>query len=406
MRNRRLTTLLLVVTFGVAQASYQIVAAAQKTTEPAVIPFEVVNRHIMIKVSINKSAPLWFIFDTGDKVAIVDSTRARALGLNLQGEINVGGAGEGSLKGSFVRDASLNVVDVEGHQQPVALAVPLSLMAPNFGHDVDGIIGADFIKEFVVEIDYEARVMRLHNKERFVYSGPGEVLPVSFINGGHPTIPAEITAPGRQPLKGKFVIDVGSGGSLMLNRPFVEQENLLAATPKTIRLMGAGGAGGKATGRVGRLTRLRIGKLEIDDPVTAFSEDKGGAFGNSQTQGNIGHQILSKFKIFLDYGRERMILEPNASFKKPIGPASTGLAIVGEGSDYKTFRVIDLLEDSPAAEAGLKAGDVLISVDGHPATELTLTILHELFEKPTPRKLSVRRGEQTLEITVTPRRLI
>lgn len=406
MRNRLLTTLLLIAIIGVAQASHQTVSASQKAAEPVVIPFEMANRHILIKVSINNSAPLWFIFDTGDKVAIVDSTRARALGLNLQGEINVGGAGEGSLKGSYVRDASLNVIGVAGHPQRVALAIPLTGMAPKFGHDIDGIIGADFIKEFVVEIDYEARVMRLHDKEKFVYSGPGEILPVSFINGGHPMIPAEITVAGREPLKGKFVIDVGSGGSLMLNRPFVEQENLLAATPKTIKLIGSGGAGGKVAARVGRLRALKIGKLQIDEPVTAFSEDKGGAFANSQSHGNIGHQILSKFKIFLDYGRERMILEPNASFKNPIGPASPGVAIVAEGPDYKMFRVTELLEESPASEAGLKEGDIVMSVDGRRAADLNLTLLHELFEKPTPRKLSVRRGEQTLEITVTPRRLI
>ncbi len=406
MKNRILTPLLLILIVIIPLASHQIVSAAQKTPEPLVIPFEMANRHILIKVSINNSAPLWFIFDTGDKVAIVDSARARALGLNLQGEINVGGAGEGSLKGSYVRDASLNVVGVAGHPQPVALTLPLTGMAPKFGHDIDGIIGADFIKEFVVELDYEARVMRLHNKEKFVYSGTGEILPVSFINGGHPLIPGEITVAGREPLKGKFVIDVGSGGSLMLNRPFVEQENLLAATPKTIKLIGAGGAGGKVAARVGRLRALTIGKIQIDEPVTAFSEDRGGAFANSQSHGNIGYQILSKFKIFLDYGRERMILEPNASFKNPIGPASPGVAIVAEGSDYRMFRITELLEDSPATEAGLKEGDIVMSVDGRRAAELNLTMLHELFEKPTPRKLSVRRGEQTLEITVTPRRLI
>jgi C-terminal processing protease CtpA/Prc len=101
-----------------------------------------------------------------------------------------------------------------------------------------------------------------------------------------------------------------------------------------------------------------------------------------------------------------MILEPNASFKNPIGPVSPGVAIVAEGPDYKMFRVTELLEDSPASEAGLKAGDIVMSVDGRRASELNLTMLHELFEKPSPRKLSVRRGELTLEITVTPRRLI
>ena len=30
-----------------------------------VIPFELVNRHIFLKIKVNNSDPLWFIFDTG-----------------------------------------------------------------------------------------------------------------------------------------------------------------------------------------------------------------------------------------------------------------------------------------------------------------------------------------------------
>ncbi|MEK6410063.1 MAG: aspartyl protease family protein [Acidobacteriota bacterium] len=415
-RRRLLTTLLIL---SCAFASHQIVSAAprhpllrsgepQRAAEsgPVVIPFELVTRHILIRVRINNSDPLWFIFDTGDKVAIVDSGRARSLGLNLQGEINVGGAGAGTLKGSYVRDASLSVMGLEGNPQPVVLAVPLEGLEPRFGHDIDGIIGADFIKQFVVEVDYPARVLRLHDKNKFAYTGSGEILPLTFIHGGHPIMDAEVTVTGRPAIKGRFVLDFGSGASLALHRPFVEQENLPGPSQKTIRTMGGGGVGGKVTGRSGRIASLRIGKFQIDNPLALFSEDKSGAFASSQIQGNIGAQILSKFKVLLDYDRNRIIFEPNASFKDPIGSASSGLRFIAEGSDYKTFRVEELLEDSPATEAGIQQDDVVVAVDGRPAAELTLSSLHELFEKPVPRKLSVRRKGQTLQITLTPRRLI
>jgi hypothetical protein len=409
MKNRRrLITLLLILACGVAGASHQNTPAEQKTAEPGpvVIPFELVTRHILIRVRINNSGPLWFIFDTGDKVAIVDIGRARSLGLNLRGETNVGGAGAGTLKGSYVRDASLNVAGVEGNSQPVVLAIPLDALQPRFGHDIDGIIGADFIKQYVVEVDYPARVLRLHDKDKFAYSGFGEIIPLAFINGGHPIIDAEITVTGRPAIRGKFVIDIGSGGSLALYRPFVEKENLPGASQKTLRAMGGGGVGGKVTGRSGRVAELKIGRFLIDNPLTLFSEDKSGAFASSQLQGNIGAQILSKFKVFLDYGRNRIIIEPNASLKDLIGPAASGLRLIADGSDYKTFRVEELLEDSPATEAGLQVGDLLLAVDGHPASELTLSRLHETLEKPAPHKLTVRRGEQTLQVMLTPRRLI
>jgi len=403
---KRLITLVLFLVCGAAGASPRIVPAAQKAADPVVIPFELVTRHILIRVKINNSGPLWFIFDTGDKVAIVDLERAKSLGLTLQGEVNVGGAGAGTLKGSTVRDASLTVIGVDGNPQPVMLAIPLDGLEPRFGHDIDGIIGADFIKQFVVEIDYPARVLRLHDKNKFVYSGSGEILPLTFIHGGHPIIDAEVTVAGRAAVKGRFVLDFGSGASLALHRPFVEQQNLPVPSQKTIRVIGAGGAGGKITGRNGRVAELRIGKFQIDNPLTLFSEDKSGAFASSEIQGNIGAMILSKFKAALDYGRDRIILEPNASLKDPIAPASSGLKFIAEGADYRTFRVEELLEDSPATEAGLQKDDVVVAVDGRPAAELTLSLLHETLEKPVPHKLSVRRAGQTLEITLTPRRLI
>lgn len=409
MRNtKRLLTSLLVLVSAIASPPPQILHAAQKPAEtaPLVVPFELVTRHILIRVKINNSDPLWFIFDTGDKVAIVDLGRAKSLGLNLQGEVNVGGAGAGTVKGSTVRDASVSVIGVEGSPQPVVMAIPLDRLQPRFGHDIDGIIGADFIKQFVVEIDYSARVLRLHDKNRFVYSGSGESIPLTFINGGYPIIEADILVTGRPPIRGRFILDFGSGGSLALHRPFVEKQSLPAPTQKTIKAMGGGGVGGKTTGRNGRIESLKFGKFQIDSPLTLFSEDTSGAFANTEIQGNIGALILTKFKALLDYGRERIILEPSASLKDPIAPAATGLRIIAEGSDYKSFRIEEFLEESPAAEAGFQKDDVVLAVDGRPAAGLTLSSIQEALEKPVPHKISLRRGTQTLEITVTPRRLI
>jgi hypothetical protein len=376
------------------------------TSAPVVIPFEFVTRHIMIKVSINDSAPLSFILDTGDKVAVVDSGKARALGLNLQGEVNVGGAGAGRLKGSFVRNATLKVIGLEGNPQPVALAIPLDGLESKMGHDIDGIIGTDFIKQFVMEVDFEARVLRLHDRDKFTYSGSGEIVPTRLNGGGHPVISAEVGIAGREPLQAKFVVDLGSGGSLILHTPFVEQQRLPLADQKTIRAIGGGGAGGKTTGRLGRVTSLRIGRFQIDNPLTMFSEDKAGAFNNSEIQGNIGEQIVTKFKLYLDFAHDRMILEPNSSFKEPLGRAFAGIKVVAEGSDYKTFRIDELLEDSPATEAGLQTNDVLLQVDGQSAAQLTLSSVVERLEKPVPHNLSVRRGDKVLQITVTPRKMV
>jgi hypothetical protein len=211
---------------------------------------------------------------------------------------------------------------------------------------------------------------------------------------------------GGQPIKGTFLLDIGSSGALALHSPFVLEHHLLGPSLKTIRVIGSGGAGGQTAGRIGRSSELKISRFRIVSPTTLFSEDKSGAFANKALAGNIGQRIASRFRLFLDYGHERIILEPVANFSAPFDRAYGGLAFVGEDKDYTTFRITDVLEDSPASEVGLQKDDVILKVDEMPAAELSLTKLSEMFERPVAYKLTIRRGDNTLQVTLKPRRLV
>jgi len=379
---------------------------SQTETRPApqVIPFEFINKHIFIPVRVNDSRPLWFVLDTGDQYAVINSDTANSLGLKLRGQVRVGGAGSQTLTGAFVDDAKFVLQGLKGFIQPVTLALPIGHLAPRLGQDFDGIIGSEFISQFVVEIDYQARVLRLHNKDHFNYTGPGEAVPIKF-RYSHPILEAEVTPQGGTPIKGDFVLDIGAGHALALYSPFVRQHGLLNET-KTIRSLGAAGAGGETTGRVGRITSLKMGRFVIKEPITFFSEDKAGALASSALSGNIGTRVASKFRVFLDYGRKRIIFEPNSTFSDPFNNSSAGISVIAEGNDYRTFKITGVLENSPAQEAGLQKDDVIIGVDDHTSSNLTLSHLNDLFEQPVRRKLTIRRANSTVEITLTPRRLI
>jgi len=373
------------------------------------IPFELINRHIFLKVKVNNSRPLSFVLDTGDRFAIISLDRAKELGLKLQGEVRMGGAGAALSTGAFVREASFTIPGIPGFTQPVNLALPIGKIASGLGQDFDGIIGAEFIKEFVVEIDYQAQRIRLHDKNQFKYSGPGESIPIEIDlaghGAGHPSLEAQVTPVGGAPIRGRFVLDIGSGGALALHSPFVTAHRLPGPTMKTIKAFGAG-AGGEISGQIGRVSELQIGKFKINSPTAMFSQDKAGAFANPDLAGNIGTQITSKFKLFLDYGHDRIIFEPNSSFAEPFDRASAGLRLQAEGGDYRTFRVKDVLENSPASEAGMKAGDIITAIDGRSAAEFTLTKINEMFERPVSYKLTLQRGEQVVTLTLAPRKLV
>ena len=70
------------------------------------------------------------------------------------------------------------------------------------------------------------------------------------------------------------------------------------------------------------------------------------------------------------------------------------------------IRVLELMENSPATEAGIEVGDVIAAVNGRPANELTLSAINELLELPVPCELTIERGPEVIKTTLTPRRII
>jgi len=222
----------------------------------------------------------------------------------------------------------------------------------------------------------------------------------------HPQIDAVVTPLGGTPIEGTFVVDIGSGSVLSLHSPFVAAHGLPGADVKTIKAMGLAGAGGEGAGRFGRVAALQIGRFTLARPMALFSEDTSGAFANKSIDGNIGYEILRRFRIFLDYAHTRMILEPVEGFDRPFDRPASGFTFETAPRDYHQFTVTGVLDASPASEAGLKVGDVISSIDGRAAAALTLTAILDLLEQPVERTIRVRRGAEALTLRLTPRVLV
>ena len=79
-----------------------------------------------------------------------------------------------------------------------------------------------------------------------------------------------------------------------------------------------------------------------------------------------------------------------------------GVTIQGR-QDGSGFDIIAVTEDGPAEEAGILAGDIITHADGTSLEGMTTTDVRNLImgEKNTKVLLTVLRGEETLEISVT-----
>jgi hypothetical protein len=203
------------------------------------------------------------------------------------------------------------------------------------------------------------------------------------------------------------VVDTGSRGGLVLNRPFVEENKLVEALPKTFAATIGGGAGGECKGLVGRLESMQLGPFLLKEPVVALSQDRTGVLASPNFAGIIGGPILQRCRVFFDYQHEQLILEPYARVPAPYEYDMSGTFLIAEGPDFKRLKVQSVAEDSPAAEAGLRCGDVITAIDGRPAAEFTLEQVRQLLCQPGREcQLDVQRGDESFRVKLKLRRLI
>jgi predicted aspartyl protease len=274
------------------------------------VPLEIDNNIILLRVRVNGSEPLRFIFDTGASHTVISSRRAAELGLKAEGRFS-GNATGGAIRGSVVKGVSLGV---KGAEVSNLLVASMPFETPP-GFDFDGIIGSDFIRQFVVEIDYQGKTMNLYDPRAFRYKGGGEALPL-ILTGSTPLVRAEVTLEGRAPFEARLEVDTGADGTFLFNSPFVKKRNLPAAFPKAAQESASGG-GGEQRRLVGRAKAVKLGRVVLDNPPVGLSLDTEGSGASEANDGLVGGEVLRRFKVILDYSRGRMILEPNGSLKDP-----------------------------------------------------------------------------------------
>ena len=373
----------------------------QPTRKVSQFPFELNGNMIFLPVRVNGSSPLSFGLDTGAYLSVINTPVAEQLKLKMGGRAVGFGAG-GQVPSLQLSDVTLDINGATLKDLDLS-AIALGAIENSLGRPMDGILGAEFFKRYVVELDYEKKEMTLYEPGDFVYSGPGEILPLTFYHN-HPYVRAKVSLPGLKPVEGEFVIDAGSNFPVILLPSFIERNNLRKSLPSTITTFGRG-VGGEVRMPIGRANMLELGRLKLEHLVTAFPVN--GWFGEQGKAGNIGSAVLRRFRVIFDYSRDRMILEPNKFFSDPFEHDMSGLSLIAEGPAFEVVRINRVLVQSPAEEAGIKQNDEIVAVNGRPAAEFKLVALREMLRQPGKQfSLQIRRGTEILTVEFKTRRLI
>ena len=158
---------------------------------------------------------------------------------------------------------------------------------------------------------------------------------------------------------GAWTLDLGAGG-VSFHYPFAEKNGLLDRDG----IEGIGfGAGGRIPWRLSEYETIEFGGHVVEDPrIGTPTGEVIGAFGGVETTGNLGNRLFRHFVLYLDYERQRVIVEEGDDFGREFPTDGSGLQVWR--SDGDEVEVLFVSPGTPADEAGFEDGDVIESVNG------------------------------------------
>ncbi|BDU72713.1 aspartyl protease family protein [Mesoterricola silvestris] len=352
----------------------------------ATVPLEFISDHLFVMATLNGKGPFRLFLDTGG-VNILTPTAARALGLENQGSLEGHGAGEAAESFGITRVDRVQIGSAWMKDQRFLIIPSLEGIGKMMDLDVAGVVGYELLRRFIARVDYGANRLTLWRPEGWLHAGKGFALPFTF-NGHHPRVKGELDG-----IPGLFDIDTGSGATLDVYGPFAGKHGLKAKASRSITTVTGQGAGGETRGHVIRARELKLGGASMKAPIVVLSTAKSGAFADDSAAGNVGQGFLSRFDLTFDYRNQVIHLEPNAHQGEPDRWSLTGMRC----GALDTSRVEEVFPDSPAAEAGLQAGDRLLAINGEPLDRWKAPRLRALSQKSRPGtrvELKVQRGDR------------
>ena len=374
----------------------------QKSIES--IPFELVGSYVVIKVKINDSSPLNLILDSGIRNTIItELMEGDRISLNYSDVKELMGLGGGNHLGALT--SNFNTLKIgKLILQPKTVYVlqeDIFNLSKHSGSKINGLIGVDFFEDYIIEIDYSSRRIRFFDNQK-VFKCPNGygVIPMT-IEGQKMFIQLSVLESDSTRKNVNMLIDTGAE----LNSWFQSFKNGSVHVPdKGIRGTIGQGLNGEIVGKFGRLSQICFGEFCLNDPIVSFPDSASIAdiVKNSDRDGTIGSQLLSRFNLFIDYYHKQFYLKPNGNFRNRFKYNVAGIEISQIIPFFPQAEVWLIWENSPAAIAGVKVGDQIIEINGQKAFQLDINEIKYIFETPSnkPLHLVVLRDEKEISFKI------
>ncbi|MEL7146223.1 MAG: aspartyl protease family protein [Bacteroidota bacterium] len=361
------------------------------------IPFEVFGDHIFIKVKVDGSEPLDFVFDTGDGLTVISNEVAGQLNLTSDQTVKKTSAG-GSVTGALIDHNKLEIGDL--HIDDIEVySLDLNHLERLIGRNIDGIIGYDLLNKHIIQIDYDRMEFEIYDNDTWIYNGDGEEFNLK-LTSYIPHIPCTVKLNNGEILKGEYFVNTGAGTTVDFNTPFVNKHDIIDKTGKHYSYLTGGIEKQETLHYEGRVVDFNIRDFSFSDMPVGISQAKSGIQHSKKVFGILGNNVLRRFNIIFDYTNKKMYWEKNASFDEEFHVNTTGFDVemTPDLSEVKVHRVYEI---GLAKQEGIKVGDIIIEIDGKPVSNMILPDIKKLINHEGGNfKMKVRRGGEEVIIDV------
>ena len=393
----------------------------------AKIKFKLVNNLIVVPVEVN-GVTLSFILDSGvTRPILFNLSDQDSIQLNNVSEISIRGLGDGEpIKALTSAGNTFRLENIVNNDQRVYVILDKSMnFSPRLGIPIHGIIGYDLFRDFVVDINYHAQNLKFHDPN-FYKAKTGkkdQILPISII-GSKSYVDGTVVMEDDREVKVKLLVDTGSGDALWL---FKNIDKGLGVPNKNFEDYLGKGLNGHIFGRRTKIKGIKIGRFALKDVKAAFPDlESYAAITNlGDRNGSLGGEVLKRFDIVFNYSAGEIIMRKNGLFGDPFHYNMSGIDVQHNGVRYIAEKIkeakvasvgtsaynfgnVQLMKEdvtrlslvpeiivsgiragSPADEAGLREGDIILAINGKPIHRYKLQEVVKLLNEEHGKRIQV-----------------
>lgn len=402
----------------------------EKNNKKASVSFKLINNLIIVPIKVN-GLEMNFLLDTGVEETILFSLEDKKE-IELKNATKMMLAGFGILEAVEGIKSTNNTLTFAGlkaeHQTIIVVLDENFNFSSHLGIPVNGIIGSHFFKQNLIEINYAAQKVFIHDKKKFKESKLKNFQKIAItLEKNKPYMKGEVIL-NNIFFPVKLLIDTGNSDAIWLF------ESIIQIPIKNFDDYLGTGFGGEILGKRAKISGFLMSNFVFSNPIASFpdlSSLKNLKLVDNRA-GSVGGEIFKRFNVFFDYAHEFIYLKKNKYFDKPFNYNKSGIEIQHSGLQLVTkedvdyalqisgikidfgdkkvdlkykfelkpnFEITYVRKESPAALSGLKSGDILLSINDELIYKYKLQEINELLKSEDNKniKIEVNRDNRILK---------